>query len=42
MQDGKTLTEQNVWEHYKRVEAETFTSRNNSLIRTNRLNILNV
>lgn len=24
MQDGKTLTEQNVWEHYKKVEAENF------------------
>ncbi|KOS61569.1 hypothetical protein FJQ98_15900 [Lysinibacillus agricola] len=24
MQDGKTVTEQNVWEHYKRVEAENF------------------
>lgn len=24
MQDGKTVTEQNVWEHYKKVEAENF------------------
>lgn len=24
MQDGKTLTEQNVWEHCKKVEAENF------------------